>query len=356
LLDWSMPDMGGLALSNAIAIDRTLRTPVILMTGLHKDRNLGSTVPGVAATLSKPVHRKELHTCVRVALGLHVDELATTVGDPFLATQPAMASGRILLAEDNLINQKVAVAMLSGAGYQVDTVPDGIAAVQAVATQRYDAILMDCQLPGLSGYEATAEIRAKEGSDRHTPIIAMTAGARREDRERCLAQGMDSYLSKPVSRETLLDLVGSSIKTSNATSTEGEQTGGHWASGNEVILDPGVFGRLRYLENTSGRGFLNNLISQFVSSTDMYLRELHSALDVGDGRAVGRIAQTIKEDSARLSGRRLALACGQLERKTLSESLADSQSDLDEVEADYDDLRFALLQELATSGRREAVG
>ena len=173
---------------------------------------------------------------------------------PFPAPERTLASGRILLAEDNLINQKVAVAMLSGAGYRVDTVPDGISAVQAVATQRYDAIIMDCQLPGLSGYEATAEIRAREGTGRHTPIIAMTAGARREDRERCLAQGMDSYLSKPVSRETLLDLVEHSIKAAGATPTEGVPGGGHWSSGNEVILDPGVFDRLRFLEKPLGEG------------------------------------------------------------------------------------------------------
>ena len=119
-------------------------------------------------------------------------------------------SGRLLLAEDNLINQKVAVAMLSSAGYQVDTVLNGAAAVRAVAAQPYDAILMDCQMPELNGYEATAAIRAQEGADRHTPIIAMTAGARREDRERCLAEGMDSYLAKPVSKDALLALVARS--------------------------------------------------------------------------------------------------------------------------------------------------
>ena len=110
-------DMGGLGLSNAIAIDRTLHTPVILMTGLHRDRSLRSTVPGVSATLSKPVHRKELVTCVRVALGIHVDDLAATVGSaPFPAPERTQASGRILLAKDNLINQKVSGGDAAGCG------------------------------------------------------------------------------------------------------------------------------------------------------------------------------------------------------------------------------------------------
>jgi len=94
----------------------------------------------------------------------------------------------------------------------VDAVLNGAAAVQAVAAQSYDAILMDCQMPELNGYEATAAIRAYEGRERHTPIIAMTAGARREDRDRCLAEGMDSYLAKPVSKDALLAMVARSVK------------------------------------------------------------------------------------------------------------------------------------------------
>jgi CheY-like chemotaxis protein len=101
---------------------------------------------------------------------------------------------------------------LSGAGYRVDTVLNGAAAVRASATESYDVILMDCQMPELDGYEATAAIRAHEGSLRHTPIIAMTAAARRGDRERCLAKGMDAYLSKPIGKDALLAMVSSSLK------------------------------------------------------------------------------------------------------------------------------------------------
>jgi len=119
---------------------------------------------------------------------------------------------RLLLAEDNPINQKVALAMLSSSGYAVDTVVDGVAAVEAALARRYDAILMDCQMPFLNGFEATAAIRLHDGAERHTPIIAMTAGARPEDRESCLANGMDSYLSKPVDKATLLATVASFLE------------------------------------------------------------------------------------------------------------------------------------------------
>jgi CheY-like chemotaxis protein len=123
----------------------------------------------------------------------------------------ANTGGRLLLADDNPINRKVAVAMLGRGGYSVDSVVDGAAAVAAAVSQRYDAILMDCQMPVMNGYEATAAIRAHEGAARHTPIIAMTAAARREDRDKCFANGMDGYLAKPVTKEALLETVAASV-------------------------------------------------------------------------------------------------------------------------------------------------
>jgi CheY-like chemotaxis protein len=215
LLDRSMPGMDGLELMNAIVADSALAAHLVLMTGLGPDQDLGhdAAESGAWASLSKPIRRADLLACLRVVLGLQAPDTAPTeVTAPRSAPARAPKMGLLLLAEDNLINQKVAVAMLSSVGYRVDTVSDGAAAVKAVAAQTYDAILMDCQMPELNGYDATAAIRALEGSRRRTPIIAMTAGARREDQERCLAAGMDSYLAKPVSKDALLNLVARSLK------------------------------------------------------------------------------------------------------------------------------------------------
>jgi CheY-like chemotaxis protein len=221
LLDRFMPRMDGLELKDAIIADPSLTARLVLMTGLGREGDLGNAAESeVDASLSKPVHREVLHTCMRIALGLQAADAPTAevpAQGPPLSGEPEL--GRLLLAEDNLINRKVAVAMLSSAGYRVDTVLNGAAAVQAVAAQPYDAILMDCQMPELNGYEATAAIRAREGSDRHTPIIAMTAGALRDDRERCLAEGMDGYLAKPVSKEALLALVARFVKDGAPRST-----------------------------------------------------------------------------------------------------------------------------------------
>ena len=170
LIDQSMPGMDGLELKDAIVADAALTARVVLMVGLGQERDIDAAETGIAASLSKPIHREDLRARLRAALGLQVAEVASTEATaqaPSLAAEPE--AGRLLLAEDNLINQKVAVAMLSSAGYSVDTVLNGAAAVQAVADRPYDAILMDCQMPELNGYEATAAIRAQEGSDRHTP-------------------------------------------------------------------------------------------------------------------------------------------------------------------------------------------
>jgi PAS domain S-box-containing protein len=215
LVDLAMPGMDGLELMDHILADPQLAAGVVLMTGLGQEPDLaGDAALGRCVSLSKPVHRDDLRDCLRVGLGLEITDTATVERPPpsFPLSGEWESARLLLLAEDNLINQKVAVAMLSGAGYRVDTVLDGMAAVEAAAARDYDAILMDCQMPELNGYEATAAIRAQEGSRRHTPIIAMTAGARREDRDRCLAEGMDSYLAKPVNKDALLALVARSVK------------------------------------------------------------------------------------------------------------------------------------------------
>jgi PAS domain S-box-containing protein len=205
------PDAG--VLERAIVLDPALASGLVLMTGLGREHGGEVTLECITcATISKPIRREDLRSCFRLVLGLDAVEApretdATHPGPD--AGEPTL--GRLLLAEDNLVNQKVAVAILTKAGYRVDTVLNGVDAVRATLDQRYDAILMDCQMPELNGYEATAAIRARENGQGRIPIIAMTAGARREDQERCWAEGMDGYLAKPFSKDALLSLVAQSV-------------------------------------------------------------------------------------------------------------------------------------------------
>ncbi len=214
LVDRVLPGMDGVALQKAIVVGPGPAPGVVLMTGVGQEPEAGVAADlARCPSLSKPVRREDLRQSLRVVLGLDVppDREAISTSDDAPVTGAKL--GRLLLAEDNVINQKVAVAILTTAGYSVDTVLNGAEAVRAVAARPYDAILMDCQMPELNGYQATAAIRGKGGAPGRTPIIAMTAGARREDQERCLAGGMDSYLSKPVSKDALLALVDRSVRT-----------------------------------------------------------------------------------------------------------------------------------------------
>ncbi|MCU1452828.1 MAG: BaeS [Acidimicrobiales bacterium] len=264
----------------------------------------------------------------------------------------ARPPARLLLAEDNLINQKVAVAMLAGAGYRVDTVLNGAAAVQAASKEVYDVILMDCQMPELNGYEATAAIRAHEGDRRHTPIIAMTAGAGRAERSRCLAEGMDSYLAKPVSKDVLLTLVSHLVRHGHPTTPAAP--GADQASAAAVTIDQIVVDELRSVGEAAEQDLFGDLVEQFFQDTEPLLLELRDALAVADGAEVSRIAHNLKGSCGQLGGRRLALACGRLERRAIEGALANAEAALHEVEVDYQELRAALTQQVSTAARRRA--
>ncbi len=355
LLDWSMPDEDGLELTNAI-VDSALTAGLVHMTDLgHEDDITAAAQQAGSACLPKPVHREALRRCLRVALGLQPAEVGPVpTSIPFRGSvgEPEMA--RLLLAEDNLINQKVAVEMLSSAGYHVDTVLNGADAVQAVAARPYDAILMDCQMPELNGYEATSAIRALKSSGRNTPIIAMTAGARREDRERCLAEGMDDYLSKPVSKDTLLALVARSVKDSAHMSDPLPSS--DYLTRDDVTIDPLVFDELRLLGEATDDDFLAQLVDQFVHDTEPLLVELRAALDGGDDNAVGLIAHNIKGSSDQLGGRRLALSCSRLQEKAHTNCLSEGRIDLQDIEFDYQDLCRTLIHQLASTDRQRSRG
>ena len=119
------------------------------------------------------------------------------------------ARARLLVVDDSPVNQRVAVRMLEKMGHVVDVADNGVGALAALGRVRYDAVLMDCQMPEMDGFEATREIRRREGSDRHTIVIAMTAGAMAGDQDKCLAAGMDAYLSKPVMADNLMNMITS---------------------------------------------------------------------------------------------------------------------------------------------------
>jgi PAS domain S-box-containing protein len=199
LVDQQMPEMDGDALARAVRADASLDpAALVLLSSLGRSGTAGGLF---AACLTKPIREAQLRDCLARVLGdAPAPPPAAAAGPAAGGTAPRR---RVLLAEDNLVNQLVARRMLERAGVEVDVVATGREALAAVERTAYDLVLMDLHMPEMDGLEATAAIRERQGNGRRTPIVALTAAAMAEDRERCLAAGMDDYLAKPVQTAAL---------------------------------------------------------------------------------------------------------------------------------------------------------
>ncbi|MFQ5649524.1 MAG: response regulator, partial [bacterium] len=215
IIDMQMPGMDGEHLGKAIKDEPMLKeTILIMLTSLGQRGDAKRLLEiGFQAYLTKPVKQSDLYRCLNTVLGRHGDSQARGQ----LVTRHSMAENRVqtskvLVAEDNIVNQKIALKMLKNMGCRVDCVANGKEAVEAVATIPYDIVFMDCQMPEMDGFEATLAIRAQEKADSHVTIVAMTANAMKGDRERCLQAGMDDYISKPVDKEKLQQVIHAWLK------------------------------------------------------------------------------------------------------------------------------------------------
>jgi two-component system sensor histidine kinase/response regulator len=215
ILDLMMPGMDGFELARAIKSDANIAGMHLVMLTSFGERGHGAAAreAGVAAYLTKPVRQSQLFDCLAnvMSAAAVTPDGGDTSSQPGskLFTKHALKEAKmsshklILLAEDNIVNQKVAIRQLQKLGYRADAVANGREAIEALNRISYDLVLMDCQMPEMDGYEATAEIRRQEGERKHTPIVAMTAHALTGDREKCIAAGMDEYITKPVKPEEL---------------------------------------------------------------------------------------------------------------------------------------------------------
>jgi CheY-like chemotaxis protein len=210
ILDMRMPDMDGLALAHAIAAEPALATTrLVLLTSMGLPDESHTTLPArILGTVSKPVRPSHLYTCLSTVAGLVAQRAhAPAIRQAAVRAETPGLGGRILLAEDNVVNCKVATRMLKKLGCHADVAVNGREAVEALLRQPYDLVLMDCQMPEMGGIEATRSIREHEASQytlwSHVPIIALTAHVLASDRAQCLAAGMDDFLGKPFTMEQL---------------------------------------------------------------------------------------------------------------------------------------------------------
>jgi len=205
VIDFDMPATDGLELAAAIAADPVLAaTKLVLLTasGARGDARAARQV-GIDAYLTKPVHHRALGECLATVMAPQEHrEPVPLVTRHTLAEAEARARPRVLVVDDDTTNQKVAVLMLERLGHRADVAADGLEAVEAIAGTPYAAVLMDCQMPTMDGFDATREIRRRLAG-RPLPIIALTASATTDEQDRCRAAGMDDFLAKPVGFDSL---------------------------------------------------------------------------------------------------------------------------------------------------------
>ncbi|MDA0162525.1 response regulator [Solirubrobacter ginsenosidimutans] len=280
LLDSEMPELSGAEVARAIREAPALRSSRLVML-----TSAGETAsPDVDRSLTKPVRRAALlETLAEVLTGAEPE--AAEAVEP-----PAGGRGCVLVAEDNPVNQIVIETLLARRGIQVELVSDGLEAVARVDPERHDAIFMDCQMPNLDGYAATARIRAGEAYGQHIPIVAMTAHAFAGDRERCLAAGMDDYLSKPLRSEDLDPVIERWLPRPAAVAPNGG------------MLDDA---RVRGLRNVSA-ALLERVVEAFARTTPGLLEELRDAVSRGDGEAARKLAHKLRGSAETVGAVRLS--------------------------------------------------
>ena len=314
LVDRDMPAPDGLALAAVIREDASLEnTPIVLLKELSAGQDDADLLRLVGATVTKPVRRAALAEAIAAVRGVPGPSAALAV-DP--AAAPTGPSLRILLAEDNGVNQIVATQTLLNLGHRVDVAANGIEARDAVRMIAYDLVLMDCEMPEMDGYQATRAIRAAEVGESRIPIIAMTAHALDGDRQRCLASGMDDYLSKPFNPRRLQQLLqrwaAAGPSRAAVDVLQPAETAPLGTDGT-TVLDLEMLGNLRDLD-VEAPGILGELVGLFLKELPCRLEGMSRGSVRGDGPAVAGSAHALRGSAGNLGASRLAAVCCRVEQ------------------------------------------
>jgi len=287
LLDAMMPKIDGFTLARRIKESPQLAGAVIMMlsSAVQVEDSARCRDLGISVYLTKPIRQSELMDAIMSALGTPREQAPAAVAGP----EPVLRSPRplrILLAEDNLVNQRLAVRVLEKWGHRVGVAGNGRRAVELWEREPFDLIVMDVQMPEMSGYQAVALIREREkATGGHIPIVAMTAHALEGDREKCLAAGMDHYVTKPIDQKRLFDAVEGFF--ANRPHPEALTMN---EPNEPLTFDPRVL--LKRVDDD--RELLREVVGLFLEDTPRLLTELRNAVSRGDGRMLERSAHSLK--------------------------------------------------------------
>jgi len=311
VVDMKMPIMDGMSMAAELRRDPLLTgVKIVMLTSLASGNEAQVAYEtGIEAYLTKPVRHQDLLDALARLLG-RVDAAMTHA----LAIAPG-SRGRVLVAEDNPVNQEVARAMLRDLGCDLRLADNGPEALNAMRTQAFDLVFMDCQMPEMDGFEAVRRLRSAASSDYETrvdvPIVALTANALAGDEERCRAAGFDDYLPKPFRQQQLDELIERWI--GNAPSMKprlaakaGPQATADAAPDEAQVLDMTVIARIREMEQRGAARLLDRLIKTYLSTAARLVGDAERALEEGNAEALRHAVHTLKSSSANLGATNLS--------------------------------------------------
>jgi signal transduction histidine kinase/CheY-like chemotaxis protein/HPt (histidine-containing phosphotransfer) domain-containing protein/HAMP domain-containing protein len=347
IIDMQMPGMDGTALGRAVKADPAIAgTRLILLTSISHAGSQPNLEGLFDACLTKPARQSALYDCLADVMAepdiVRKEFLRVEIPDRRGQTAP-QRDARILVAEDNIVNQKVAIGILASLGFRADVVANGLEAVEAVGRIPYAAILMDCQMPEMDGYEAARAIRLREGTGRHTPIIALTADVMKDARAKSLSAGMDDHITKPLKPSELAAALGRSLP--KLAVVESPPLAAEPQS--EDVVDRALLDGLRSLERAGSPGLVEALVDCFLEETPRQLAEMRNSAQLGDAVHLTRLAHKLQGSLANLGAHGMVRTCAELETLGRSGDVGVAPQLIADLERQFNVVSTALQSEIA---------
>jgi PAS domain S-box-containing protein len=348
VIDLGLPGMDALELARAIRGRPDIaKVRLVMLTRRHVDiadaRNAGFD-----ACIVKPVRQTVLYDClVNIMAGRAQEAAAAPATSRPVSAAPTGIRANILLVEDNLINQQVALGILQIQGYSVTVANNGKEALDAHAQGAFDLVLMDCHMPEMDGFEATMEIRRREQSSigKRVPIVALTANAMAQDREECLNAGMDDHLSKPFSMLTMQEMLARWIPQVPAAQAESSEVEARDPANGADVLDRQVLDQLSTLLTNGKPELLARAINLYLVESPKLIQKMKQAAGANDAPEIVRSAHSLKSSSANVGAKMLSRYCGDIEASARRADTEEASKIFAKIETEHGRVQSALSAE-----------
>ena len=326
VLEMQLPGTDGITVARSIHADPLIRrTPIVLVTAIGRRKSDLDFFKseGIDTFVMKPVRRAQLAAAIaQIIKGPVEDSVRADFSRP---AEAGPHTGTILVVEDNVVNQKVAVGQLRHLGYEAEVVSSGAEAIEAVRRRACDLILLDCQMPDIDGYAVARAIRMMGTATRRIPIVAMTAHAMEGEREKCLAAGMDDYLAKPVSTQRLSTVLV------------------RWLGTREEVVDTDKIAGLQQLARANP-SFMRDITGLFREDAVVRIHELRDSASRGDAETIARAAHSLKSSSGNIGAARMYSLCATIESSARQGSLDGVAEMVEQLASELDRALHALAQ------------